>query len=370
MRSLPTGGTVETRGSRRRALQSRPGAAMLRTVRPAPCRAALPARFEPQLAALVKTAPEGDAWLHEMKFDGYRIGCRIDGADVRLLTRSGQDWTAKLPEVAAAARRLRVRTALLDGEVAVVRPDGRTSFQALQQVFGGGPRAGLVYFVFDLLHRDGEDLTPRPLEERKRRLVAVVRRGGRAGVIRVADHVVGEGGRVFAEACRLGFEGIVSKRRADPYVPGRHGSWLKVKCVQRQEFVIGGFTDPEGSRAGIGALLVGVHDASRRLVFAGKVGTGFTQRVALDLRARLEALERRTSPFATPVEPRLARVAHWVAPRLVAEVAFTEWTADGRIRHPSFQGLRADKPATDVVAERPGPATSSRPAGGRRREKT
>ncbi len=251
--------------------------------RPAPGR--LPDTFDAQLAVIVRTPPEGPEWLHEIKYDGYRLGCLIDHGQVRLLTRRGNDWTSRFPEIRDAAARLRVTTAVLDGEAAIVEPDGRTSFQALQNAFGGGSRAGLVYFVFDLLYLDGEDIASQPLEARKERLQQLL--GDPDGMIRYSEHVIGHGAQVFAEACRLHLEGIVSKRRDLPYRPGRHDGWLKTKCVRQQEFVVGGFTDPEGSRVGLGALLIGYYGADGNLAFAGKVGTGFTQKSAIELRARL-----------------------------------------------------------------------------------
>jgi bifunctional non-homologous end joining protein LigD len=307
--------------------------------------------YRPQLATLAKAAPAGAGWIHEIKYDGYRIGCAIERGEVTLRSRRGNDWTAQFPEVAAAARRLRARSALLDGEVAAVLPDGRTSFQALQNAFSGG-RRDLAYFVFDLLHLDGEDLSRRPIEERKAALERLVGGEGGTGVIRYARHFEGSGADVLREACRLGLEGIVSKRRGEPYRPGRNLSWVKAKCVLRQELVIGGFTDPEGSRDGIGALLVGHHEGGA-LRFAGKVGTGFTNASARALRARLEPLETRECPFTPRPAGWLGRNAHWVRPVLVAEVELTEWTGDGKVRHPSFQGLREDKRAEEVVRERP-----------------
>jgi bifunctional non-homologous end joining protein LigD len=320
-----------------------------------PARAALP-RYEPQLATLVKAAPDGDEWLHELKYDGYRIGCRLEDGEVELFSRRGKDWTGQFPELVAAARALRARQALLDGEVAVLMADGRTSFQALQNYFGGQnrDRKGLVYFAFDVLHLDGEDLAAQPLDARKEALARLIRESPAKAreVIRFSEHVVGNGAAFFAQACKLGIEGIVSKQRAQPYRKGRNTCWVKTKCMQRQELVIGGFTDPEGSRAGLGALLVGVNDASGRLTFAGKVGTGFTQKGAGDLRRRLDAIEVKACPFhPAPTGPE--RHAHWVRPTLVAEVSFAEWTGDGKVRHASFQGLRADKTAKEVVAEMP-----------------
>jgi bifunctional non-homologous end joining protein LigD len=289
--------------------------------------------------------------VHEVKYDGYRIGAAVEPGRLTLWSRRGKDWTAQFPEVAAAARALPVRAALLDGEVAAVLPDGRTSFQALQNAFGGARRS-LAYFVFDLLHLDGEDLSARTLLERKATLARLLE--GVKGVVRYAPHVADPGPEVFREACRRGLEGIVSKRADASYRPGRSATWLKAKCVARQEVVVGGFTDPEGAaREGIGALLVGVREGGA-LRFAGKVGTGFTNASARALRARLEPLEQPAPPFTPP--PRgVGRNVHWVKPALVAEVAFTEWTGDGKMRHPSFVGIREDKGAEEVVREVPVP---------------
>ncbi len=304
--------------------------------------------YRPQLATLVKEPPRGAEWLHEIKFDGYRIGCRIRGDRIALISRNGKDWTDAFPEIVAAAAKLSTRDALIDGEVAMVLPDGKTSFQALQNSSSRG-RATLAYFVFDLIKLDGERMASLPLEARKARLRTLV--GGRqTGRIRYSEHIEGRGDSFFEQACRMGLEGIISKRRNRPYREGRHGDWLKTKCLLRQEFVIGGFTDPAGMRAGIGALLIGYYDGDK-LVFSGKVGTGFTQKLALELRRRLDAIERKTGPFDPPPPRPISRRAHWVTPALVCEVMFTEWTNDGNIRHPSFQGLRLDKQPHEVVRE-------------------
>ena len=327
--------------------------------------APLPATFRPQLAQVARRPPEGSEWLHEVKFDGYRIGCRIDGEEMRLISRNGKDWTANFPEMREAAAQLQVGRAFLDGEVAVVLPDGRTSFQALQNLIGSAPPRDLAYFVFDLLHLDGEDVARLPLQRRKERLKRLIDSLGGEALIRYADHVVGRGLEFFQQACRHGLEGIVSKRRDMPYRAGRNHYWLKAKCIKRQEFVIGGFMDPEGSRSGIGALLVGVYDPTGALVFTGKVGTGFTQKSAQEMRHRLDVLEQKGCPFATRPEGRLGRSAHWVRPTLVAEVAFSEWTDDGKIRQPSLQGLRTDKSPSDVHREE----LASTPSALRRRGK-
>jgi len=315
--------------------------------------------YVPQLATLVKEVPEGDHWLHEIKYDGYRIRCRLARGRASLYSRNGKNWTAALPEIAAAAEALPVADALLDGEVAVVLPDGKTSFQALQNAFRSEhatARAALAYFVFDLLRVEGARIHTLSLEERKARLRTLLGRPNVRERIRFSDHVEGDGKKFFKHACRLGLEGIISKRRDQPYRPGRNGGWLKTKCVLRQEFVIGGFTDPEGARVGIGALLVGYYDDRRRLIFSGKVGTGFTQQSSMELRRQLERLDQRDCPFAQRPAGRLGNNAHWVTPRLVCEVEFTEWTSDGKIRHPSFQGLREDKQPLEARKERPDPA--------------
>jgi bifunctional non-homologous end joining protein LigD len=312
--------------------------------------ASAPPPYRAQLALLVAEAPEGAGWLHEVKYDGYRIGAAVAGGEVTLWSRRGKDWTAQFPEVAAAVRALPARSALLDGEVAALLPDGRTSFQALQNASAAGARPPLAYFVFDLLHLDGEDLGRLPLAGRKDALHRLL--GDGKGIVRFAPHVAGGGAAVFREACRLGLEGIVSKRADQPYRPGRSSGWVKTKCILRQELVIGGFTDPEGAaRDALGALLVGHHEGGA-LRFAGKVGTGFTNAQARALRQRLDRLASPECPFTPPPAGWLGRNAHWVRPELVCEVAFTEWTGDGKIRHPSFQGLREDKRADEVVRER------------------
>jgi bifunctional non-homologous end joining protein LigD len=302
-----------------------------------------------QLAQLVDEAPEGDEWLHEQKFDGYRILADRDGKTLHLYSRRFNDWTEQFPTVADAVAALPAKRAVIDGEVCVLMPDGRTSFQALQNSFGRRD-ANVVYFVFDLLELDGQDLTKLPLEERKARLKKLV--GTKRSIIRYSDHVIGNGGKFFELACKQGLEGIISKKRDKPYAAGRGKTWVKTKCLLRQELVIGGFTEPEGSRSGIGALLVGYHEGGK-LVYAGKVGTGFSMKMLGELRRALEPYELAKCPFSPePARAWTGPNRHWVAPTLVAEIAFSEWTNDGRLRHPSFQGLRQDKPAADVVRER------------------
>jgi bifunctional non-homologous end joining protein LigD len=313
-----------------------------------------PSEYHPQHALLVAEPPTGARWLHELKLDGFRMGVFVSGRGktraVRVISRRGTDYTAEFPEIVAAAAKLGARTAALDGELVVLDKRGRSSFQLLQQL--GESRRGLVYFAFDLLALDGDDLTPLPLEERKRRLEKLI--GARAGAIRYTPHFDTDGAGVLAHACRLGAEGIVSKCRTAPYRAGQRSSdWQKAKCVRRQEFVVGGFTEPEGSRAGVGSILVGYYEGDA-LRFAGKVGTGrgWNDAFGRKLRELLESIEVAATPFDPAPPGALGKRAHWVQPRLVADVQFGEWTADGKIRHPSLQGFRVDKRPYEVRRER------------------
>src|SRR5262245_7373288 len=291
---------------------ARPSAAFVSKL-PGARKEGMPRVWQPQLATLSATVPAGDEWLHEIKFDGYRAVCRIEGGRAALFTRSGQDWTERFEEVADAAAELPLRQAILDGEVVVLRPDGTSSFQSLQNALKHPEAGRLTYFVFDLLHLDGWGLQGVPLEERKRALASLV--GKRSKVIRYSDHVIGKGEAFYAKACKQGLEGIVCKLRAAPARSGRGTDWLKRKCSSRQEFVIGGFTEPKRSRVGLGALLIGVREDGQALRYAGRVGTGFDTELLRDLRKRLDALETRTPPFVNP--PARTRDTHWVKPKLV-----------------------------------------------------
>jgi len=312
-------------------------------------KASLPETIDAELATLVDHPPSGDEWLHEIKFDGYRMLSRVAKGECRIVSRNGKDWTASFPTIADAVRRLPVTNAWIDGEIVVMDGKGQTSFQALQNVLSEGASAKLVYCVFDLPWLNGYDLRDAPLSERKALLAKVV---GQGSLIRYSDHVQGNGDAFFGEACKVGLEGIVSKRADSRYVGARGRDWQKVKCGMRQEFVIGGYTDPQGARTGFGALLLGVYEGSD-LRYCGKVGTGFNDAALATLSERLAKLATDTPPFVDPPTGAEARRSHWVKPALVGEVSFTEWTRDGTLRHPSFEGLRQDKRARDIVRERP-----------------
>ncbi|HKY31049.1 MAG TPA: DNA ligase D [Candidatus Polarisedimenticolia bacterium] len=314
-------------------------------------RAALPAALRHELPTLVDAAPAGDEWLHEIKHDGYRVFLILQRGRATLRTRGGKDWTDRFSALARAGLGLPVRSAVLDGEVVTLQPDGTSSFQALQNSLASGG-AGLTLMAFDLPYLDGYDLAGATLEARKEALRRLCAAGDRDGALRYSDHVAGSGPEVSRQACAMALEGIVSKRRGSLYRPGRTREWLKVKCHMRQEFVIGGWTAPGGTRTGFGSLLVGDHDRSGRLVYAGKVGTGFTEGSLRSLAARLSELGIEASPFAEPPPRAIERRAKWVRPELVCEVEFSAWTDDGRLRHPAFLGLREDKRPAQVGREK------------------
>jgi bifunctional non-homologous end joining protein LigD len=305
------------------------------------------------LATLTERRHFGDDWLLERKLDGERCVARKAGGDVRLESRTGTDLTSTYPEIRAAVAAQPSRDLLLDGEV-VAYDGAQTSFTRLQQRLGvtrPSPdqiaKYPVVYCVFDLLEADGEDLTGRPLVERRARLMGTVQP---RAALQPTEAWRGDSERRFAAACLAGWEGLIAKRAAAPYVAGRSRDWLKLKCVWEQELVIGGYTDPTGSRTDFGALLVGYYEGGS-LRYAGKVGTGYTKVTLHDLGARLRGLEAAEPPFVD-VRP-VPRGAHWTQPELVAQIGFAEWTTDARLRQPRFLGLRDDKRPTEVVRERP-----------------
>ncbi|PTS88747.1 DNA ligase D, partial [Sphingomonas sp. HMWF008] len=299
---------------------------------------------EPQLCTLVDSVPTGSQWLHEVKYDGYRALIAVADGKAKVFTRSGLDWTDKFRAIADAVAKLPVKTALIDGEVVAFK-DGKPDFSTLKNAISDG--GDMTFFAFDLLELDGEDLTALANLARKERLAPLI--DGKNARVQYSDHIVGQGEQLFETMCREGCEGVVSKRADAPYRGKRTQAWLKIKCTHRQEFVIVGWT-PSAKSRGFAALLLGLN-APDGLVYAGKVGTGFDTATMLDLQEQLAKIERKTP---TVTAPRAAvRGAHWVSPRLVAEVAYAETTPDGVLRHSSFLGLREDKKASEVVAETP-----------------
>jgi bifunctional non-homologous end joining protein LigD len=308
----------------------------------------LPLFLSPQLATLVDEPPDGDEWIYEVKFDGYRVVARIDGGDVKLFTRNGNDWTKRLGTLAEAIGRLPVDKAWIDGEIVVPGAKGIPSFQLLQGAFDNARTKDIVFFAFDLPWAQGRDLTRLPLVERRELLEKLFQEEVPERV-RFSAHFEGPVAPLLEGACKQGLEGLIGKRRNAPYTSTRSTAWVKIKCTKRQEFVIVGHTDPKGSRTGFGSLLLALHDeGSGELRYAGNVGTGFDEKLLSSIKSRLDSLATEKPAFKVPKGVK----GHWVRPNLVAEVAFTEWTGDGRVRHPVFQGLRADKKPETVTRER------------------
>ncbi len=330
-----------------RALPAPPQAKELRVAQ----RAAPPAFLAPQLGTLSARAPTSTAWLHEIKFDGYRLVAHLDHGKVRLLTRNGHDWTARLRTLARQLALLPVAQAIVDGELVALSAGGASSFRELQEALSRKRTAPLIYQAFDLVYLEGYDLSAVPLIERKQALQQLLEAAGYAssGVVRYTDHVQGQGPEIFEQACSLGLEGIIAKRATAPYRGGRSRLWLKVKCTQHAKFVVGGYTPPAGARSGFGALLLGTfHDG--RLEYAGRVGTGFSSRQLEQLHVQLQRDELARSPFAPSASLPATRGVHWVRPRLVIDVGYTERTRDGLLRHPTFLGIREDLEPEQIVA--------------------
>jgi bifunctional non-homologous end joining protein LigD len=316
---------------------------------------ALPDYREPQLATLVTSVPEGGEWVFEIKYDGYRCLAAIAGNAVRLYTRTGKDWTSQFAAIAPPLSQIFKGTALIDGELCAFDDNGRTDFSTLKDnLSSGGP---LTYFAFDLLELDGKDLTGLKLTERKEKLEKLLGKAGASSLVQFSPHIVGNGQKVFDAIARDGHEGIIAKVANAPYLGGRTRSWLKIKASKRQEFVVAGWS-PSTRKSTFASLLLGTWDDGK-LIYRGRVGTGFTVDSAHAMQTRLDKLARRTNPFDVVPKP-IAKGARWVHPALVAEIGYTEVTPDGILRHPSFLCLREDKPARNVVTERPVAVTTAK----------
>ncbi|WLH09719.1 DNA ligase D [Pseudomonas lurida] len=318
----------------------------------------LPEDFSPQLATLVDRAPEGD-WQYEIKFDGYRMLARIRDGEVRLFTRNGHDWTDRLPRQAKALQALKLKDSWLDGEVVSLDGDGLPDFQALQNAFDIGRSLDIVYYLFDAPFLNGQDRRQAPVEDRRAALKAALA-GSRSKLLRFSEAFTAHPRDIIESACDLALEGVIGKRLGSPYASSRSADWIKLKCRLRQEFVIVGYTRPQGSRSGFGALLLAVNDDSG-LVYAGRVGTGFDQASLKAIYTQLTPLERKVSPLEKPLTSAQARGVHWVEPTLVGEVQFAEWTREGVVRQASFVGMRTDKPAAQIIHEQPRTAKSMKP---------
>ncbi|CAI8902221.1 MULTISPECIES: DNA ligase D [Pseudomonas] len=310
----------------------------------------LPDTLKPELATLVESAPDGE-WLYEIKFDGYRVMARIEHGDVRLLTRNGHDWTHKLPRQAEALAELGLESAWLDGEMVVANDQGVPDFQALQNAFEAGSSGKIAYYLFDMPYLNGMDLRKVPVQERRTALAAVLE-PNESPLLRFSDAFEETPEALLNSACQMQMEGLIGKRIGSAYVSRRSNDWIKLKCKNRQEFVVVGFSDPKGARSAFGALLLGLHDAdSGQLRYAGKVGTGFNETTLKSIYQQLLPLETKKAAVVNPPSGYEAKGVHWLEPTLLAEVAFAEMTKDGSVRHAVFHGLRNDKPAKDITQE-------------------
>lgn len=331
-----------------------------------PAKGMMPRALEPQLATLAEQVPPSGLWSFEVKFDGYRLMARIEGDQVQMLTRGGHDWAERMPGLTEAVRRLGLDGTWLDGEIVVLGANGTPDFNALQNAFDRRRVETITYFVFDAPFLLGEDLRTAPLATRRVKLRTVLDAADTGEQVRFSEDFPGDAASVLASACTMGLEGIMAKRADAPYTSARTATWLKLKCVRRQELVVCGWTDRGGveSAAEVGSLLLGVHEAGQ-LVYAGSVGTGWSAKAAAALKARLLPLEQKAAPCKGPISAgrwsrRTAGTERWANPALVAEVRFTEWPRGGQVRHASFIALREDKDASTVIREDSAAAPRSR----------
>ncbi len=325
-------------------------------------KSAFPDTLSPQLATLVDAPPAGD-WLYEIKFDGYRMLTRIQGDDVRLFTRNGHDWTERLPELVKALKGMKLRDSWFDGEVVVLDEQGLPDFQGLQNAFDAGNSKDILYYLFDMPFLSAEDLREVPLEQRRDALKQVLD-AQKSRLLRYSDAFQAGHQDIVASAAAMGLEGVIGKRAGSAYVSKRNADWIKLKCRLRQEFVVVGYTAPQGSRSAFGALLLAVNAGEDGLVYAGRVGTGFTEVSLEQLHKQLKKLQCKDSPLTRKLTASQARGVQWVKPQLVCEAEFAQWTREGIVRQAAFVGLRSDKHAKDVVREdaQPAKAASQTPA--------
>ncbi|MFD1746790.1 DNA ligase D [Rhizobium helianthi] len=346
--SVKSGATLKGRTPRKAASSKKAPPAQAAKIKGAK-QADMPDFVKPQLATLVKSAPTGSRWLHEVKLDGYRLQARLDNGSITLLTRTGLDWTERFGKpIQSALQSFPAHTAILDGEIAVANANGATDFSLLQKDLSDGRRDRFIFHVFDLLYLDGQDLTGAPLLERKKLLEALCAEC--PAVIRYSEHFTDEGGLVLKHACRLSLEGIISKVATAPYRSGRGKDWVKSKCSARQEFVIAGFVPSSVSKSAIGSLIMGYY-RNGELIYAGRVGTGYSAETARALFKRLDPIRLERSPFKQKLTAEERRDAVFAEPLHVAEVEFRGWTADAHLRHASFRGLREDKAPEEVIRE-------------------
>lgn len=310
----------------------------------------MPTSFSPELATLAKTFPTKDKWLYEIKFDGYRILGFIHAGKAKLISRNGKDWSAKFPHVCQALAQLPIKSGVVDGEVVALNNKGVSQFQLLQNALEFGDHASICYYVFDLPYAEGFDLQQVPLKQRKECLKKILIHTPQ--VLRYSDDLQGDAKTLLAHACKLKLEGLMAKLEQSVYQNKRSTDWLKLKCSRQQELVIGGFTSPGGARQYFGALLMGYYDEMGHFKYAGKVGTGFNEKILKELYEKMKKLVQESSSFYQIPTTAEFRAVHWIKPKLVAEVEFTEWTNEDRMRHPSFKGLRLDKTAHEVRQEK------------------
>ncbi len=319
----------------------------------------LPGTLKPQLATLVDGPPNDSAeWAYEIKFDGYRLLARIEGARIQLFTRNGNDWSHKLPHIIKAIEGMGIKNGWMDGEVIVPNENGIPDFQSLQNAFDSSRTQSIIYYVFDIPFHDGYDLRGSPLVERREYLKRLFETRS-TDAVHFSNTFDVPAKEIVISACRMGLEGVIGKRKNSTYVSRRSPNWIKLKCSQRQEFVIGGYTDPQGTRVGIGSLLLGFYDEEKMLRYAGNVGTGFSDKTLRDLKAKLDTVAAAGNPFFKATG--IGRKVHWVKPTLVAEVSFGEWTREGHIRHSVFHGLRIDKKAEVIIREKPVHGNAGKP---------